>query len=524
MHAPGGASTGSAGAALAPKRGGSLTLSVDFQQKFDPHTASVSQTSGYGMFYQNLVRYNPRTYAVEPELAQKWETPSPTELVFTLHPDVRWHNKPPANGRLLTVDDIVYSFNRVRTNDPRFIYKSALAGVDRLEAVDKQRIRLTLKEPNAYQLGNLAVAGLKILAPEVVEAVRDTFASADSVVGTGAFSMQSYETNVGGSFVRNPAYYKPGLPYLDRIDTRVFADEQTEWGAFLAGRIDKVNVPGGAARDVETQRKDQYNLEWTGEITLQLQLVNVKRKPFDDPRVTRALRLLSDHGESKSAWAGTWYGRGRLTSILPSALEAWDLTEDEYAQHLEWKQPKDEAIKEALALLTAAGFSRSTPLKFTIAGVIADFQDAARQLVQGQLKRNGQGVVDPDLRGYEDAAFTPLRASGGFDYFVAGNSPGGLQPDDWFSGVYQTNASRNYGKMSDPKLDAMFAEQRAIFDEAERRKAIRQIILYMMDNSPYTSQVGVYELNATKRDVRDFTPEGKSFRWGERYESIWRAS
>ena len=171
--------------------------------------------------------------------------------------------------------------------------------------------------------------------------------------------MQRYEPSVSGTFARNPAYYKSGLPYLDRIDTRVFTDVQTEWGAFVAGRIDKDNVPGGAARDVETQKKDQYNLEWTGEITLQLQMANVKRKPFDDPRVTRALRLLSDHNESKSAWAGTWYGRGRLTSIFPSALEAWDLTEDEYGQHLEWKQPKDDAIKEALALLELLASARA---------------------------------------------------------------------------------------------------------------------------------------------------------------------
>jgi peptide/nickel transport system substrate-binding protein len=506
----------------APTRGGSLTLSVDFQQKFDPHTASVSQTSGYGMFYQNLVRYNPKTFDIEPELAQRWESPSPTELVFTLAPEVRWHDKPPANGRALTVDDVVFSFKRMQTDDPRFIYRSSLAGVERIEAVDSRTVRFTFKEPNAYQLGNLAVAGLKIMAPEVVEAVRDNFASAESVVGTGAFAIQAYEQNVGGSFVRHPAYYKPGLPYLDRIDTRVFADEQTEYGAFAAGKIDKVNVPGGAAATVESQKKDQYHLEWTGEITLQLQMANVRRKPFDDPRVTRALRLLSDHGESRSAWAGTWYGRGRLTSIFPAALEAWDLTEDEYAQQLEWKQPKDDAIREALTLLAAAGFSKANPLKFSIAGVMADFQDAARQLVQGQFKRNGQGAVDPDLQGYQDAAFASVRAGGQFDYFVAGNSPGGLQPDDWFSGVYQTNASRNYGKASDPRLDAMFAKQRTIFDESERKQAIRQIILYMIENSPYTSQVGVYELNATKPDVHDFVPEGKSFRWGERYESIWR--
>jgi len=52
------------------------------------------------------------TLAVEPEGAQKWEQPSPTEYLFHLQPNVKFHNKPPANGRLMTADDVVFSLNR----------------------------------------------------------------------------------------------------------------------------------------------------------------------------------------------------------------------------------------------------------------------------------------------------------------------------------------------------------------------------------------------------------------------------
>ena len=41
------------------------------------------------------------------------------------------------------------------------------------------------------------------------------------------------------------------------------------------------------------EQKDKYALEWfgsTGSITIAMP--NTKRKPFDDPRVTRAMRLL----------------------------------------------------------------------------------------------------------------------------------------------------------------------------------------------------------------------------------------
>jgi peptide/nickel transport system substrate-binding protein len=92
-------------------------ISLNFQESFDPHTATTASTSSYGYFYQNLVRANPRTYEIEPELAQRWETPSPTGIIFTLAPTITWHNRAPANGRPLKVEDVVFSHNRARTDD-----------------------------------------------------------------------------------------------------------------------------------------------------------------------------------------------------------------------------------------------------------------------------------------------------------------------------------------------------------------------------------------------------------------------
>ena len=158
----GGQPAKSGSAATQPKRGGTLTLSLNYQQQFDPHTVAVSQTSTYGYFYQGLVSTNPRTYEIEGQIAQKWEEPSPTEMVFTIAPNVTWQNRAPANGRALKVEDIIFSYNRAKTNDPRFIYKSALSSIDKMEATGPNTLKLTLKSPNAYQLGNLSVAGLRL--------------------------------------------------------------------------------------------------------------------------------------------------------------------------------------------------------------------------------------------------------------------------------------------------------------------------------------------------------------------------
>ena len=77
-------------------------------------------------------------------------------------------------------------------------------------------------------------------------------------------------------------------------------------------------------------------------------------------------------------------------------------------------------------------------------------------------------------------------------------------------------------------LDADLVEERrtadAILDEAERKKAVREIIIYMLDTSPYTFQAGVFDLNASKKDVMDTPPEGKSLKWSGEYDRVWRKS
>src|SRR6476469_9958200 len=74
-----------------PKRGGVLTYaggaagSYDTQGRtFDPMIQTQFGAKSYTLFYQRLLAYNLVSYKLEPELAQKWEQPGPTEYLFTL--------------------------------------------------------------------------------------------------------------------------------------------------------------------------------------------------------------------------------------------------------------------------------------------------------------------------------------------------------------------------------------------------------------------------------------------------------
>jgi peptide/nickel transport system substrate-binding protein len=396
-----------------------------------------------------------------------------------------------------------------------------------MEAVNDTTLKLTLKSPDVTQLGNLAVSSMKILNPETVEKANGKFATADTVVGTGAFVLQNTELNVGSTLVRNPNYFKPGLPYLDGINLKSFGagttDFEAEWAAFLAGQLDYRWVPGQDSQKFESEKKSQYTMGWVGDQIYFISQAQTQKKPWDDTRLQMAMKLLVDHKEFRDHWATTWFGRGRYSAVFGTATsDVWDLTEDEYGKYLEFKYPKDDAYKQAVQLLSAAGITKDKPLKFTLAGTSGNgYQSEMVQLYQAQLKSGSQGALEPEIKLFPTAEWAATRAQGNFEYYMGGHSSGGLDPDTYFSSTYHTGGGRNYGHMSDPKLDAMLDKQRTIFDDKQRKQAVREIIMYMIDNCPYGTAVPNYILYATPPRINGFPGQGPTFKWGDHYENVW---
>jgi len=509
-----------------PKRGGVVSYAGNVGSQdtngrpLDPNTQTQGGAKSYMLFYERVVAYDLTTYEVIPELGAKWEQPSPTEYLFTLQPNVKFQNKPPVNGRLMTADDVVWSLERGRTNDPKFLSRSLLGQIDKIETPSAGTVRITTKSPDSSTLKRLATDQLAIMPREAVEK-NPVPTTADAVVGTGPFMMKSKEDNVGADYVRNPDYWKPDLPYLDEFRTRHFPDLQTANAAFVAGQIDVSLLSGADGKSYIAKQGPGFTPAWAPDDTMQtLMLPNVKHKPLTDARVTRALRLLVDHDDFISTWADAVYGRGAHGSIFPIALTDWDLSQDEYKKQLEWKQPKDDAAKEALSLLTAAGFNKQNPAKFTVVYTAMPETQAAAELLQAQWKRLSQGAVDVEIKGLEQTAYTTTRANRTFDYIILGQSAGPVEPDIWLSTNYYTGGSLNFMDFSDPKLDAMIDKQRGIFDETQRKAAVRDIVLYMIDNSPSTIATEVYFLHGVNPRVQGYVPETHYLN-GRDFKTVW---
>ena len=105
-----------------PKRGGILRVWGYDPPHFDPQLTINAKTHNTVSFvYSTLVRYKvgpdiaPGTFSVEPHLAERWESPDDTTYVFHLRKGVKWHNRPPVNGRELVAEDVKFTLDRFLT-------------------------------------------------------------------------------------------------------------------------------------------------------------------------------------------------------------------------------------------------------------------------------------------------------------------------------------------------------------------------------------------------------------------------
>ena len=261
----------------------------------------------------------PGTFIVEPDLAERWEEPDDTTYIFHLRKGVKWHNKPPVNGRELVAEDVKFTYDRFLTEkgNPE---RQLLDSVDRVEVVDRYTVKFVLKEPFVWLLDILANAMcMWIIAPEVAEKYGD-FKKVETAIGTGPFLLERYEPNVKTIFKRNPDYFRDGLPYLDGVEWLVVQDESTGLAMYRTGQLDTGPGANWQVRqpDLESLKQSHPSLHYQD-----IQMNNATtiwmrtdKSPFNDVSVRRAISLALDRqGIIEAVWM-----RG---SLSPRFLLAW---------------------------------------------------------------------------------------------------------------------------------------------------------------------------------------------------------
>ena len=230
--------------AQTPKRGGVIRIAEREAPSLDPHLSISFLTHSYvSLSYSQLVRFpngpeqkSPTDFSILPDLAEKWTVSKDGKVyTFTLRKGVRFHPKPPVNGREVVADDVKYSLER-------FMAKSGFATrfepVSSIDVIDRHTVRITLKEPYAPFLNHLANSSFCAILPREAEEKFKDFNHPDAVIGTGPFILKSYDKGVRMVFERNPDYFMKGLPYLDGVVIEITLDAATRLSLLRANKVD----------------------------------------------------------------------------------------------------------------------------------------------------------------------------------------------------------------------------------------------------------------------------------------------
>jgi peptide/nickel transport system substrate-binding protein len=495
--------------AQTPKRGGTFRLRSHVAPvHFDPHqTIAFSTMIPLSFAYSRLVKIKggsavvPGTQPVEADLAESWERQGDSVYVFKLKKGVRWHPKPPVNGRELTAEDVRYTYDRF-LNIKGNANRPVLEMVDKVEAVDKYTVKFTLKEPNAWFVERLASTSTWIVAKESVDQHGD-LRKPESVVGTGPWILERYEPNVRITFVRNPNYFVSGLPYADGVHVTLDADPASGFAAFLAGKYDFGPEYGMVVRrsDLDIAKARIKNLGTRDYIVVFGGFTSAKldQDPFKDVRVRRAIAMAQNWREmlETNAWS---LGQGAPNPLIPAALKEWSIPIDQLPA--EGRKLYDSDTAAARRLLAEAGHPNGIKtIVETTPGYGPDWMDA----VQVSLKNLKSAGIEVDLKLKEYGAFVSSSLLGKFEKAIITLRGGTTDPDTYFTPFLPGEALNSAG-VNDPKLTEMIKLQRRTFDEKKRREIVFDIQRLVSQQVYYSYGPSVSAVAAWMPHVKNFGP------------------
>jgi peptide/nickel transport system substrate-binding protein len=502
------------------KRGGILRVRGYDPPHFDPHlTLNFKTNNTLSFVYSKLVRHKvgagvvPGNFTVEPDLAERWETPDDATYVFYLRRGVRWHAKPPVNGREFTAEDVKFTYDRFLTekgNPQRFM----LEPVDRIEVVDRYTVRFRLKEPFAWLVNVLAnPIATWIVAREVVDKFGD-LKRAETAIGTGPFILERYEPNVKTTFRRNPDYFQAPLPWVDGVEWLVMEDESVQLASYSTGLIDAGGWHQWVVRQqdlgaLKKRRPDLVYRDFLSNVTTGIYM-RADKPPFNDVRVRRAI----SHAVDRQAIIDAVYVKGEPTPAISRGLPEWSPRIDQLGAGATYYRYDP---KEARRLLAEAGFPNGfkTQLNAT-PGYGSDMTDAL-QLVQRQLKESG---IDAEIKLQEYGGYISSTFLGKYEGMAMGPFSISWEPHTNLYGMYVPEQGRNSSHVADPKILAMLREEMRTKDLEARRKLVFDIQRYAAEQQYYVYLYCIGLTGSWQPYVKNYAPNS-SFDYGNRAAALW---
>ncbi len=430
----------------------------------DPVLADDAGSSAYLVeIFSGLVTFD-RDLKVVPDLAERWEVSEDgTAYTFHLRPNAKFHD-----GRPVTAQDIQYSLERAAdpaTQSPTAAtYLGDIVGVNDklsgkaktiggLQVVDDRTIRLTIDAPKTYFLSKLAHPVAAVVDKTNVE--RDGANWTTKPNGTGPYKLKEYAAKQRLVLERNDNFYLDPKPQITRV---VFVLTAADLGDYTNGDLDVFAVGAATAGRVRDP-KDPLSKEAVllSELSTRFIVFNVRKPPFDDPKVRQAFALAIDRQKIIDEQAAQIPLLSK--SILPLAMPGYNAELPDIAYDPARARQLLAESKYAGQLPKIVWRKRST--------------DAEVQAIADMLKANlGVDIVfqvDDTATFYANLQ----KSENPYNAFVYGWVADYPDPEDFIAVLFQSNSANNESGYTDAQVDAWIA-QAAVEPDKNRRMQLYQ--------------------------------------------------
>ena len=436
-------------AKAAPKKGGRLRMgltgggtgdTLDPAQSLDSYIIIVSM----GQLRNALTEIDSNNNLVG-ELAESWSASDDASVwTFKLRQGVEFHN-----GKTFDANDVVETFNHHRGEDTKSAAKGIIASITDIKADGKNTVVFTLSGGSAdfpYIVSDYHL----VICPAKDGGGIDW----ESGVGTGGYSLVTYDPGVRTLTKRNPNYWKQGFAHFDEIESLQIADVVARTSALQTGEIDVMsNVDLKTVNMMKRQPEIQV-FKTTGNKHCTLPMITTKA-PFDNNDVRLALKYAID----REQWVRVILkGYGEIGNDIPlGPANQFRASADEIPQRV---YDPDKAKWH----LEQAGMS-SLSVELHMSDTAFEGAVDAGQLYAETAKPAGIDIkiVREPKDGYWSNVW--LKKPWSASYW------GGRPTEDWiFSQIYSSGADWNETFWENERFNKLLIQGRAELDQTKRRE------------------------------------------------------
>jgi peptide/nickel transport system substrate-binding protein len=497
-----------------PVRGGTLVFGIN---SGDLPTYDCHQSVLFPIIhlltphYSNLLKIDTIHYPkVIGDLAQSWTVADDAKTyTFKLHANVKFHD-----GSAFSAADIKATYDRIRSPPPGVISvrQGLVADIDTIETPDPLTVIFRLKRPNRAMV--YAFANPFNCVYSAAKLKENPLYPVRNVMGTGPFRLVEHVAGSHWSGERFKDYFKPGLPYLDGFKA-AFTQGAALINALQGGQImaDFRSVTTADRDRLVAALGDKIIVQESPWLNVLLVTFNTQNKPFDDPRVRRALSLAIDRWKASEVLRRSSIMRYVGAYLRPgSALAARD---EDLVTMPGFSKDITAARAEAKRLLAEAGvpdlkvrlINRTISNLFTPAGIY--IIDQWRQI----------GVETEHVQANE-TLYNNSMNEGTFDVALDFQGDSVDEPTYQFARHLSVDLSSNRGKYTDRELDRLFEQQKEMTDPAERAKVLRAFENRMLTEAYSVPLLWWQRIIVMRSNIRGWgmTP---SHLIGQDLETVW---